>query len=141
VVGLYGGCGYRNAKRDAYVATPFLMITGEKDDETPSRYCEKYVAWMNERGGNAKIHVMPGEGHSFDAPYQRQWAFGPHYAKCDILVDETGTTELNSGRKMPGDDVNAMMLTCIDKGYHTGHTGHRFDAFPVWLGFFREHLL
>lgn len=89
VVAMYPYCGYRNAKRDAYAGTPFLFITGEVDDETPSRYCERHVGWMNERGGNAKIIVLPGEGHSFDAPYKRQRnVFGPHYAKCDVLVDE-----------------------------------------------------
>ncbi|MFN3571194.1 MAG: dienelactone hydrolase family protein, partial [Polaromonas sp.] len=111
VVGLYGYCGFRHATRDAYVSTPFLFITGEVDDETPSKYCERYVPWMNERGGNAKIIVIPGEGHSFDAPYKRHRnVFGPHYAKCDILVDETGVTELNSGEKMPGaTNINAML--------------------------------
>jgi dienelactone hydrolase len=94
VVSLYGYCGVRIANRDAYVATPFLFVTGAEDDETPSRYCERYTGWMNERGGNAKIVVLPGEGHSFDAPYKRQRGFGPQYAKCDILVDEKGVTEL-----------------------------------------------
>ncbi len=57
-----------------------------------------------------------------------------------MLVDETGTTELNSGRKAPGDDVNAMLATCVARGSHSGHTGRRFGAFPVWLAFFKEHL-
>lgn len=140
VVGLYMYCGYRNAKRDAYVPTPLLLVTGELDDETPSRYCERHVGWINARGGNAKIVVMPGEGHSFDAPYARTRAFGPQYASCDVLVDESGTTELNSGRKVPGDDAAAMMATCLSRGYHSGHSGRRFDAFPLWLAFFRENL-
>ncbi|MEJ6024173.1 dienelactone hydrolase family protein [Ramlibacter sp. PS4R-6] len=140
VVGLYAPCFYRNAKRDAYVGTPLLLVTGEVDDETPSRYCEKHVGWMNARGGNVRIVVMPGEGHSFDAPYARRYSNGPHYAKCDVLVDETGTTELNSGRKAAGEDANAMMATCVSRGYHTGHSGRRFGAFPVWIGFFRDIL-
>jgi dienelactone hydrolase len=140
VVGLYGYCGYRNAKRDAYVGTPLLLITGELDDETPSRYCERHVGWMNSRGGKAAIIVLPGEGHSFDAPYRQRWATGPQYANCDVLVDESGTTELNSGRKAPGDDAAAMMATCLGRGYHTGNTGHRFVAFPIWLAFFKDHL-
>ena len=140
VVGLYGYCGYRNAKRDAYVNTPLLLVTGEKDDETPSRYCERHVGWMNERGGNARIVVLPGVGHSYDAPYRQQWAFGPQYAKCDVLVDETGVTELNSGMKAPGDDVGAMMARCVSRGYHTGHSGNRFVAVPHWTAFFKQHL-
>jgi dienelactone hydrolase len=140
VVGMYGYCGYRNAMRDAYVGTPFLFITGEADDETPSKYCERHVGWMNQRGGNARIVVIEGEGHSFDAPYRRQYSFGPHYAKCDVLIDETGTTELNSGMKAPGDDIGAMLARCISKGYHTGSWKDRFIAVPHWLGFFRQHL-
>lgn len=142
VVGLYPFCGYRNAKRDAYAGTPFLFVTGEADDETPSRYCERHVHWMNGRGGNARIVVLPGEGHSFDAPYRRRRSlFMPHYAHCDILVDETGTTELNSGMKAPGDDVAAMFAKCMRKdGYHTGWWKDRFIAVPHWLAFLREHL-
>lgn len=142
VVGMYGYCGFRHALRDAYVGTPFLFITGEVDDETPSKYCERYVPWMNARGGNASIIVIPGEGHSFDAPYKRQRnVFGPHYAKCDILVDETGVTELNSGEKMPGaTNINAMLARCVSKVYHSGHWKDRFIAVPHWTGFFRQHL-
>jgi dienelactone hydrolase len=140
VVGMYGYCGYRNAKRDAYAGTPFLFITGEVDDETPSRYCERHAGWMNERGGNVKIVVIEGEGHSFDAPYQRQYSFGPQYSKCDILIDETGVTELNSGMKTTGDDANAMMARCVSKGYHTGAWKNRFIAVPHWIGFFKQNL-
>ncbi|HSV51044.1 MAG TPA: dienelactone hydrolase family protein [Burkholderiaceae bacterium] len=140
VVGMYGYCGYRNAKRDAYAGTPFLFITGEVDNETPSRYCERHVGWMNGRGGNAAIVVIPGEGHSFDAPYKRQRSFGPHYANCDVLIDENGTTELNSGMQAPGEDANAMMAKCVSKGYHTGYWKDRFIAVPHWMGFFKKHL-
>jgi dienelactone hydrolase len=141
VVGMYGYCGFRHALRDGYVNTPFLFITGEVDDQTPSKYCERYVTWMNERGGNARIVVLKGEGHSFDAPYRRQRnVFGPHYAKCDILVDETGVTELNSGQKMPGVDIRPMLAKCVSKDYHTGYRKDRFIAVPHWIGFFKEHL-
>jgi dienelactone hydrolase len=139
VVGMYPYCGYRNAKRDAYAGTPFLFITGEEDDETPSRYCERHVGWMNERGGNAKIVVIAGEGHSFDAPYKRQRnTFGPHYAKCDVLVDDSGVTELNSGTKLPGDDPNPMMAKCVSRIFHTGYWKDRFIAVPHWIGFFKS---
>jgi dienelactone hydrolase len=142
VVGMYGHCGYRNAVRDAYVGTPFLFITGEVDDETPRKYWERYVPWMNERGGNASIVVLKGEGHSFDAPYRRQRnLFGPHYAKCDILVDDKGVTELNSGMHMAGaTNINAMLAKCVGKVYHSGYWKDRFVAVPHWLGFFRQHL-
>lgn len=140
VVGMYGYCGYRNALRDAYAGTPFLFITGAEDDETPSRYCERHTGWMNGRGAQARIVVLPGEGHSFDAPYALRRAFGPQYAKCDVLVDQTGTTELNSGRHSPGQDVGAMMASCVARGYSTGNRGNRLVAVPHWIGFFKEHL-
>lgn len=142
VVGLYPFCGYRNAKRDAYVGTPFLFVTGEVDDETPSKFCERHVGWMNERGGNARIVVLPGEGHSFDAPYRRRRSlFMPHYAQCDILVDDSGITELVSGHKQPGEDVAGMLARCLRKdGYHTGWWKDRFIAVPHWIGFFRQNL-
>jgi dienelactone hydrolase len=141
LVSLYGYCGYRNAVRDAFAGTPFLFITGEVDDETPSRYCERLVPWINERGGNAKIIVIPGEGHSFDAPYKRQRnVFGPHYAKCDMLVDETGVTELNSGEKIPGQSINALMAKCRSTVYHSGYWKDRFVAVPHWIGFFKQNL-
>jgi dienelactone hydrolase len=140
VVGLYGYCGYRNARRDAYVGTPLLLVTGEQDDETPSRYCERHVGWINSRGGNASIVVLPGVGHSFDAPYRQRWAFGPQYAKCDVLIDETGVTELNSGMKAAGDDVGAMMARCVSRGYHTGAGSDRFVGVPHWSAFFKQHL-
>ncbi|MES2976505.1 MAG: dienelactone hydrolase family protein [Pseudomonadota bacterium] len=142
VVGMYGFCGFRHAIRDAYVGTPFLFITGEVDDETPSKYCERYVPWMNERGGNAKIIVIPGEGHSFDAPYRRtRNLFGPHYAKCDILVDASGVTELNSGDTLPGEtNINNMLRRCVSRIYHTGWWKDRFIAVPHWTAFFRQNL-
>src|SRR5262249_45262794 len=113
VVSLYGFCGMRNAKLDAFVNTPFLFITGEVDDETPSRYCEQFVPWMNARGGNGKIIVLAGEGHSFDAPYRRQRnVWGPHYAKCDLLVDERGVTNVNTGETLPGESTAPMFEKC-----------------------------
>lgn len=140
VVGMYPYCGIRHAKRDAYVDTPFLFITGEMDDETPSRYCERYTGWMNERGGKARIVVLPGVGHSFDAPYNWRRSYGPHNAKCDILIDDNGTTELNSGDRLPGQDANAMLARCVSRGYSTGNRGNRFVAVPHWIGFFKERL-
>jgi dienelactone hydrolase len=142
VVGMYGFCGIRNAPRDAYLATPFLFITGAEDDETPSRYCEQYVPWMNGRGAAAKIVVLPDVGHSFDAPYRRQRnAAGPHYAACNLLVEAGKITELNSGTVTPGQDVWGAFSKCVRYGgYHSGYVGDRFVAVPHWTGFFRETL-
>lgn len=141
VVGLYGYCGYRHYKDDFYVNTPYLMIAGADDDSTPSRYCEEYIPWMNQRGaeGNAKVVVLPGEGHSFDAPYRRNYSFFPHYANCNILVDERGATELNSG--ITSATFREAQIKCETKGgSHSGYTKGRFNAFPIWLDFFKKNL-
>jgi dienelactone hydrolase len=142
VVGMYGYCGIRNALRDGYVGTPLLFITGEADDETPSKYCERYVPWMNARGGRASIVVLEGEGHSFDAPYRRQRnPNGPHPANCDLLVDERGVTNLITGETMPGSNTQAMMRKCTSRGgYHSGWWKDRFIAVPHWVGFFKGNL-
>lgn len=141
VVGMYGYCGFRNANRDGYVGTPFMFITGEVDDETPSRYCERYVPYMNERGGNAKIVVLEGEGHSFDAPYKRQRNnFGPHYAKCDILIEGLTVKELNSGETLVGTDSAPMFAKCKSTIYHSGYWKDRFVAVPHWIGFLKQNL-
>ncbi|MGZ5104412.1 MAG: dienelactone hydrolase family protein [Usitatibacter sp.] len=142
VVAMYGYCGLRNAFRDSYVGTPFLFITGEKDDDTPSRYCERYVPWMNERGGNASIVVLEGEGHSFDAPYRRMRSPNePHAAKCDVLVDQRGVTNLITGETLPGQNTQPMFEKCMARdGYHSGWWKDRFIAVPHWIGFFRKNL-
>lgn len=140
VVGLYPYCGFRHALRDAYVATPLLLVAGAEDDETPSRYCERYVPWMNARGGKAEITVLPGVGHSFDAPYRRRFGNGPQYANCDILVENNRVIELNSGRSMAGQDTRAAFAQCLGHGYHSGYLGDRFVAVPHWTGFFRKTL-
>jgi dienelactone hydrolase len=140
VVSLYAYCGIRNARRDAFVDKPILFIVGEVDDETPPRYCERMVEWMNARGGRAQIIVLKGEGHSFDAPYQRHRAFGPQYANCDILIDERGVTNENTGETTPGENTRPAMESCKRNGYHTGSWKDRFIAVPHWIAFFRQNL-
>ncbi len=142
VVGMYGYCGLRNALRDSYLPVPFLFIAGAEDDETPSRYCEDYVPWMNGRGGAARIIVLPGVGHSFDAPYRRvRNSTGPHYAACNLLVEANKVTDLNSGTVTAGQDIWGAFAKCVRYGgYHSGYVGDRFVAVPHWTSFFQETL-
>jgi dienelactone hydrolase len=141
VVGLYGFCGFRNTARDAYVTTPFLFITGSEDDSTPSRYCESYVPYMNSRGGNARIVVLEGEGHSFDAPYRRHHIqSGPQYAKCNIVVEKDHVSNVNTGERIVGQDSAPLFERCKGRGYQTGHGKDRFIAVPHWISFFKEAL-
>lgn len=141
VISLYGFCGFRNTGRDAYVTTPFLFITGGEDDSTPSRYCESYVPYMNSRGGNARIVVLKGEGHSFDAPYRRYHnQSGPQYARCNIVVEKDHVINVNTGERIDGQDSAPLFERCKGRGYQTGHGKDRFIAVPHWISFFRENL-
>lgn len=140
VVGLYGYCGIRALERDGFVDTPFLMVTGEKDDETPSKLCEAFIPYMNERGANANVAVIPGVYHSFDAPYRAQRSYGPHYGKCNIVADGQETKDLNSGATVPGTNVAAVMVKCVSRGYMTGNSGDRFVGVPIWINFFKQNL-
>ena len=140
VIALYGFCGIRVADRDAFVGTPFLFVSGAKDDETPAKLCEDFVPWMNDRGGNAKITVLPGVGHSFDAPYSMTRSSGPHYGKCNIFADGKTTKDLNSGAEVQGTDVRAALAKCSSRGYTTGNSGNRFVGVPTWTAFFQQNL-
>ena len=95
---------------------------------------------MNGRGGKAEIIVLPGVGHSFDAPYRRRYGNGPHYAHCDILIEENRVTELNSGGSVVGQDTWPVFAQCLRNGYHSGYLGDRLVAVPHWTGFFRRTL-
>jgi dienelactone hydrolase len=140
VVGMYGHCGFRRAI-DTYANTPFLMIAGEVDDETPAKYCEALIPWMNERGGNAKIIVIPGEGHSFDAPYKRTRMYGPNPAKCNLLLDEKGVHNLNTDETIPGTDFVEAQAKCMTRGgFSSGFWKDRFVAVPHWISFLRTSL-
>lgn len=142
VVGLYGFCGSRHLHRDRFLATPFLFITAGLDDETPSVFCEKYVPYMNGRGGNAEIVVIPGVHHSFDGPWMRRREFGRNFKDCEIEHDETTITLVKTGEQLPnGPGQSAKAFDkCAGKGYTTGHSNNRFVAVPVWTAFFRKNL-
>jgi dienelactone hydrolase len=140
VVGMYGHCGFRRTI-DTYASTPFLMIAGAIDDETPAKYCEVLIPWMNGRGGNAKLIVLPGEGHSFDAPYRRKQSTGPNPANCNLMLDEKGVTNLNTGEFLPGSDFTKMEAKCFTTGgFSSGYWKDRFVAVPHWISFFKQNL-
>ena len=141
IVSLYGYCGVRRTQ-DVFNGAPFLFLTGADDDETPSRLCEQYVPWMNDRGGADTIVVLPGVGHSFDAPYKRTSAYGEQFADCDLVMDASTVRDVRSGESRPASEANlqALMKRCHGKGFHTGYVGDRFVGVPHWLGFFEKNL-
>ena len=141
IVSLYGSCGVRR-DQDVFQKTPFLFLTGEDDDEAPSRLCEQYVPWTSERGAAASIVVLPGVGHSFDAPYQRIRSFSEQFADCDLIVDAAVVKNVKTGASKSSGEANvqAMMNGCRGKGFHTGYTGDRFVGVPHWIGFLKKNL-
>ena len=44
--------------------TKIILITGEKDTETPAREAEIYAKKAKERGLNVQLHIVKG-GHEF----------------------------------------------------------------------------
>lgn len=142
IVGMYGHCGHRSATTDRFVDTPVLLITGELDDETPSKYCEDYIPWMNSRGGMGEIVVLSGVGHSFDAPYPRKRINERHFAKCDFFVNGSQVTLTTTGETLNYTPSNyaALREKCSAVGFHSGYVGDRFVAVPHWTEFFRRHM-
>ena len=47
---------------------PLLVLTGELDDWTPARSCEKLAAVTRAQGGTLELMVYPRAHHSFDDP-------------------------------------------------------------------------
>jgi dienelactone hydrolase len=144
-VGLYGFCGYRNKVRDAFNGAPLLLINGDKDEMDPAAMCEKFVPWMNERGGKVKQVTLKGHYHSFDA--REPATYSPrivHTGKCDLLQDEKGVTDQATGEFAAGTGVEPL-LAVLKKcgtawGATNGHSGDPNVAVPLWLAFFKEHM-
>lgn len=53
------------------VASPTLVLIGEKDEMTPARYCEDMVARHSGGGAALRLIVYPGAHHAFNAPSLR----------------------------------------------------------------------
>ena len=61
VVGMYGYCGYRNAKRDDMPQHPSSSSRAKSTMKRPAATANVTSDGMNNRGGNARIIVLPGE--------------------------------------------------------------------------------
>lgn len=141
-VGLYSFCGYRNKVRDAYNGVPLMLISGAADNMTPAEYCEHITPWMNERGGHVTFVSIPGAYHSFDGREPMHRILAKHMAKCDLVVDEKGITNLKTGDVTPNP---SDLATAVDKcgntvGFIAGNIGDRNVATPIWINFFKEHM-
>jgi len=140
IVGLYPFCGVRDEVRDRYFDPPMLIVTGDQDDAAPAALCQRYAAWVNERGGKAESLVLAGQGHNFDFNHKRAFAQRhPNTANCDILVRRGGTV-VDEKTGFTAGDIAAVLANCTTHGYHGGHTGNQFVAVPVWTAFLKKHL-
>lgn len=145
-VSLYGFCGYRNKLRDKFNGAPLLFIGGEKDEQTPAKLCEQLAPWMNERGGNVKAITLKGAYHTFDARERASWIGNiKHMGKCDLMIDEKGTTNLTTGVLTPIVDFNAALPKAVEEcatawGFTSGNIGDPNIAVPLWLAFFKDHM-
>ena len=139
LVALYAGCTERNTI-EAFLPFPILFLHGEDDDDTLATDCQKQVPWMNGRGGQAQITVLPNQLHDFDAPYRwARWRV-ENPAKCANLRDgDTFTLEIN-GAKYPGtaDGYAQMRRDCIAMtrtGVMSGNKGDPTTGFDKWTSF------
>lgn len=145
-VGLYTWCGYRNKLRDSFNGAPLLIINGDRDTQTPSRLCEQLAPWMNERGGNVRTVTLKGEVHGFDDRRRQTWIPNiVHTGKCDLMIDERGTTNLTTGNVTEIKDFNAALPVALkecatERGFSNGNSGDWKVAVPLWTKFLQEHL-
>lgn len=145
-VGLYTWCGYRNKLRDSFNGAPLLIINGDKDTQTPSRLCEQLAPWMNEHGGNVRAVTLKGEVHGFDDRRRQTWIPNiVHMGKCDLMIDEKGTTNLTTGNVTKITDFNAALPVALkecatERGFSNGNSGDWKVAVPLWTKFLQDHL-
>lgn len=69
IASLYPVCrtvvgGYHTVQPD--MATPWLVLAGDQDEETPARLCEAAAETVRQQGGHAVVHTYSGAGHCFD---------------------------------------------------------------------------
>lgn len=141
-VAMYPGC-FDYVHDDRYNGKPFLFIVGEKDDDTPAEQCVKYSQWMNQRGGNAKTIVLPGEHHDFDADYYKTyWPQAQNPRECSRTVEKTEIVWHKTGERFPNtpDGFTTLLRKCTTWGVTSGYTNNRFVAVPSWTDFFIKNL-
>jgi dienelactone hydrolase len=142
VVSIYPACIDKN-EVEGFKKIPFLLIQGEKDDITLASECQKQVAWMNARGGNAEIAVLPDEYHDFDGPWRLARLGGENTSKCantrkgdKFVLDATG-------QEFPGtsEGYTAMRDSCKFRGHMSGNRGKERVGYDLWLAHFQKYLL
>lgn len=142
VIAIYPSCIEKNTI-ERFKKIPFLIIHGEKDDIALASECQRQVTWMNARGGNAEITVIPDEYHDFDGPWRLRRAGAENTSKCantrtgdKFVLDATG-------QEFPGtpEGYTAMRDSCKFRGHMSGHRGKEHVGYDLWLAHFQKYLL
>jgi dienelactone hydrolase len=140
--GLYAACLDRNTI-ERFKKIPLLLVMPEKDDVTPPANCQRQAEWMNGRGGDVSVVVLPGEYHDYDGPWPLKNLNGMNTSKCSALRDGDKFTLEASGKEFPGtpQGYNDMISSCATRGFMTGHRGKDRLGYDIWLGHFQKTLL
>jgi dienelactone hydrolase len=142
VVAIYPSCIEKNTI-ERFKKTPFLIIHGEKDDIALAPECERQVTWMNARGGEVEITIIPDEYHDFDGPWRLRKAGAENTSKCantrtgdKFVLDATG-------QEFPGtpEGYTAMRDSCKFRGHMSGHRDKERVGYDLWLAHFQKYLL
>ncbi|WP_155742609.1 dienelactone hydrolase family protein [Variovorax paradoxus] len=141
-VGLYPACVDRNAM-EGFKKVPVLIVSGGADAAAPPDVCERQVAWMNKRGGNATFKVLPDEYHDWDAPTKAVMTDYVSSGKCENMFQGDKIVLLQTQKEFPTtpEGIKAMNAECRTRGYMMGHRGNPHTGYDVWLDFFKQKLL
>ncbi|MEJ2719626.1 MAG: dienelactone hydrolase family protein [bacterium] len=71
VVDFYGGggAGTQSVKEEVRGLPPLLILHGEADEIVPVSFAKALEEAAVSSGGDVEMHIYPGAGHAFNAPY------------------------------------------------------------------------
>lgn len=141
-VGLYPACIDRS-DIERFKKVPLLLVSGEKDDITPPATCETQTQWMNARGGDVTMKVLPGENHDWDAPTYRKHVNYENTSKCSNTRKGNVFVLESNGKEYPGtpEGFRDMRNDCRTYGFLMGNRGNQKAGFDVWTKYLSEKLL
>ena len=145
IVGLYGNCNERYSY-DRFVSTPMLMITGDKDTNTPAKTCKDYMEdWAIPRGANMHFMSLPGQYHDFDADFKLFMSpSAQNPSRCIATVDLKTIRATLTDKTYPNtpDGWNVWKRDCLENNSNAmyGNTGDKQTGFKEWSAFFTRHL-
>lgn len=75
VVDFYGGAGAgtQSAAEEARGIPPLLILHGEADKVVPVTFANALKEAVVASGGDVEMHIYPGAGHAFNAPYRSEY--------------------------------------------------------------------